>query len=277
MDITYDTIINYLTKKKNLFSSKANIMRHYNDFFNFKDCFDESFFRYGIHIYDDNNNNISLLSSIIFCLDNKYFFKDKSEILDLVDAFKKYVNLTTYNIESIDEITNKLKINILLFDFKENDILSSYYSDFLNPWRPILYLAKYEEFFEPICTQDDKIFSFSSNKVNILKNNILSREISYVTTDKDLSKEFQINDNYNEILDIDNLVSQEVELDENSDQPFTNQTSINKNLTKSKLNKMKKNTIIELIEELEVDKDINNLSKLIKKDLIELVSKKLNL
>ena len=271
MDITYDTLINYLTEKKNSFSIKANLMRHYNDFSNFKDCFDESFFRYGIHIYDDDNNNISLLSSIIFCLDHKYFFKDKSEILDLVDAFKKYVNLTKYNIESINEITDKFKINILLFDFKENDILSSYYSDFLNPWRPILYLAKYEDFFEPICTQDDKIFSFSSNKLNLLKNNILSHEISYVTTDKD----FQINDNFNEILDIDNLISQEVELDENSDQPFTNQISISKNLTKSKLNKMKKNTIIELLEELEVEPD--NLNKLIKKDLIELISKKLNL
>ena len=192
MDITYETIINYLTENKNTFSSKTNLMRHYNDFPNFKDCFDESFFSYGIHIYDDDNNNISLLSSIIFCLDYKYFFKDKSEIIDLINAFKKYVNLSKYNIESINEITEKLKINILIFDFKENNILSSYYSDFLNPWRPILYLARYEDFFEPICTQDDKIFSFSSNKVNILKNNILSQEITHVTDNKDISKDFQI-------------------------------------------------------------------------------------
>lgn len=271
MDITYETIINYLTEKKNSFSSKTNLMRHYNDFPNFKECFDESFFSYGIHIYDDDNNNISLLSSIIFCLDNKYFFKDKSEIIDLINVFKKYVNLSKYNIESINEITEKLKINILIFDFKENNILSSYYSDFLNPWRPILYLARYKDFFEPICTQDDKTFSFSSNKVNILKNNILSQEITHVTGDKD----FQINDNFNEILDIDNLVSQEVIVDENSDHPFINQTSISNNLTRSKLNKMKKNTIIELLEELDLEN--SNTSKLIKKDLIELVCNKLNL
>ena len=278
MEISYDTILKILLGKddSNPFFNKLNIIQYANEFTFFSELFDSTFYRYGIHQMDDNKNNISFWSSLLFCFDTKYFSKVSSDILsdivrfktnmieDLKSTFTKtsnYIqdNTTFDNLRDIiknnktknniflEIVVEYLKVNLLIFDFKDNTISSVYYSDFFNPWRPTIFLANYDDYWEPICSDEVKLFSFSSAKVNILKNKILCSDITYFGN----LKEFNINDNLIEIIDIEHLVN---DMDDNSDtlseNMFTTQKNLTKNLTKNKLNKMKKEDILELITEL---------------------------
>ena len=266
MDITIDTIIKYLTETpKNTFSNKLNIMQNQKDFTFFQDYFDDSFYRYGIYLYDDDENNISLYTSILFCIDPNYIYKDKDVIIDLINELKNNIN-TEHDI--LQEIVNYLKINILIFDFKNEMVKSCYYSEFLNPWRPIIFLANYDNFWEPICTQETKIFGYISNKVNVLKNKILVNNITYVND----SKYFQLNDNFLEILDNEKLLNSDTNSE--NDELFINNIILCKNITKNKLKKMKKIEIIDLMNELNIE---SNDKKMIKNSLIDIICNKFNL
>lgn len=301
MDITYDIILKYLVSDDmNYFSNKPNIIQSYNLFNKFKDIFYESFYRYGVYDKDDDNNNISLINSIIYCIDNNYFSKSEDEI-------KKSISLLIscmYNffkdnnddnlIKHYDDIfKNKnydnpflleficifLKINIFIFDFKTECISSVYYKDFYNPWRPNIFIAKFDNFWEPIVTQKNSLFNFSDK---ILRDNILYKDISYHIENL---KKFDINDNINEILDLeklnfediisddnnisdDNISDENIENIEDEGSAFTNKNNLYKNLTKNKLNKMKKAEVIDVLEELEID--YSNIKKPTKADLITL-------
>ena len=70
MIITYNDILSTLCKNNN-FSTKLNIMKFSDEFEYFGDIFNDNFYRYGIYTYDDNYNNISFISSILYCLDEK--------------------------------------------------------------------------------------------------------------------------------------------------------------------------------------------------------------
>jgi hypothetical protein len=216
--ITYELIIEYLSPTINIFSTPSNIILPFSKFTHFKDIFDDSFYRYGIN---------SLHGSISYCLDS-----------DPVTG-------------SIEEIVNMIHINIIIFDFKNNKISSVYYGDYFNPWRPTIYLANYDKYWEPIISNEEKIFSFSSVKSHILKNKILTDIKKY----NDTSQSFCINDNFNEIIELDNLL----------DNTFINNTTFSKN----KLEKMKKDELLQII----INMNIIVNGKPTKKDLIKIICK----
>jgi hypothetical protein len=80
------------------------------------------------------------------------------------------------------------------------------------------------------------LYSYVSPKINIFKNKILNKLIE--------NNDFVLNDNIDYICDN----SFEKVIDDNI--PFTTQNNIHQNLSKSKLNKMKKDEIIQLIDDL---------------------------
>ena len=82
MDLNYKTIIEYLSDSNNKinFPIKQNIMRYANYFENdFSKLLTKDFYMYGINIYDNFQNNISLWSSILFLTEKRFLTMDKNQ------------------------------------------------------------------------------------------------------------------------------------------------------------------------------------------------------
>lgn len=255
MSITYDNIISVLCNNDNNFSTKLNIMKFVDQFNCFKSIFNNDFYRYGVHIYDNDYKNISFLSSILYCLDDNYSYMDNN---DLFDKIKNISN----EIKSDYNIVNYLNLNIIVFDFKNDKIKSIYNGDYFNPYKETLLLANYEKYWEPICCKDYKTFNINLSKCNIIKNKILSNDISYI----DDTKLYMLNDNFNEI--VENTFG----VVTNNDESFITKNTMYSNLTKNKLNKMNKNDILQIIHDLNID--ISGLKKPTKIVLIEMILNK---
>jgi hypothetical protein len=239
--ITYEIILEYLAPPINTFSTKQNIMMPFADFTYFKDIFDDTFYRYGILNCDKSDKshtfNLSLYNSILYCLNITTL--DKS-LLANNDLWK---------------LSNTIHINVIVFDFKNNKLSASYYGDYFNPWRPTIYLANYNDFWEPIISNDTRIFSLSSYKGLILKNKILANEINRYRE----AILITINDNFTEIIELE-------QFSDTNEVLFINNTTFSKN----KLEKMKKEELIQIISNMNKKIDI---SKPTKKDLIEIICK----
>ena len=253
-----NNIENYITKKHDSFNSI-----HFPEIFN--KIFLNDYYRYGITIYDDKNNNISFISSILTLLDtnfvipyenneliqiknfkndliDKYKKKNLSKCLKIYDKFffKDKLNKTVDSI-TIQYITDILLINIFIFDFKNNNINIVYPSNKLNIEYNFILVSKYDDYYEPIILTDNlqKIFNKQDNI--IIKLLELSNTIKYLDEDI-LDKKFIIN-NIN--IDINNL-------------------------NKTKLNKLKINELIEIAIKLKLN-IIHNNKPLIKKQIIDLI------
>jgi hypothetical protein len=243
-------LIEYLTPVVNNFSNQPNIILESSKFTYFNDIFDVNFYRYGIV----SNNNASLQNSIMYCLDVKN--------VDLK------LNLL--------ELSNSININIIIFDFTNGKIYSTYYGDFFNPWRPTIFLANYKDWWEPIVTKDVKIFSFavkSNNIINIFKNKILSKNIFKYLTDIKIT----INDNFMEILEMEKLLNNKsIKHDSSLITDLShNDTFINSNnFSKTKLEKMKKDELLQIL--INMNLNIKLTKKLTKKDYISLICKEEN-
>ncbi len=248
--LTYDIIIKYLMPVVNTFSQHPNISLKSSDFTYFNKIFDDTFYRYGINYNDDskdNDNNISLKSSILYCIDENYHNIPVNQINNFITT------------NDIVNCVKELNINIIIFDFKNDKVSSEYFGDYFNPWRPTILLANYEEYYEPIITKECKLFSFSSYKSNILKNNILNMQINKYNTEEPIN----INDNFKEILYLENFDKSTSIV---SNESFT--SSEEEVYNKTKLDKMKKDELIQICSKL--NKNIT-LSRPTKKDLIELI------
>lgn len=241
--ITYDLIISTLMSN-NTFANKVNITQYSKDFTFFNDIFDNTFYRQGIY----QDKELSLFICILLCIDKDYFILTKNEL------FERAQLLNTSN-DKIKAIVNNLKLNLIIFDFKNNKIKSAYDGDYFNPYIPTILLANYDNYWEPIINQDTYLFSYVSSKLNIFKYNILSMDIEYYNNDK----VFTINDNIEDILNNENI--------SNMDNTFISQSEIKTNLTKNKLQKMKKDELLNLCNEL----NIENNNKLKKSDIINLL------
>jgi hypothetical protein len=252
MTITYDDIISILCKNNNKFSTKLNIMKFADEFNCFKSIFNNNFFRYGIHIYNDEYKNISFLSSILYCIDENYSYIDKNILFNKINEINKFI-------KNDYDIVNYLNLNIIIFDFKNKNIKTIYNGDYLNPYKETIFLANFEKYWEPICCNDYKTFNFNLSKCNILKNKILTLKIQYI----DDSKVYSLNDNIDEILE--ETFGEEI----NNDESFTTKNNIYSELTINKLNKMTKSNILQIINDLNID--ISGLKKPTKKILIELI------
>ncbi len=135
---------------------------------------------------------------------------------------------------------------------------------FLNPWKPTLFLANYDEWWEPIICKDTKIFSFSSPKSNIFKKNILNQNITRMNGDS-----ININDNFEEIIEMEGFnKKQELSSGEDNDEDTSNAFIVKEKPNKTQLNKMKKDELINICKQF--NKTITS-SKLTKKDLIDII------
>ena len=244
--LSYDIIIKTLTPIVNTFSLQPNILLKSSEFTCFNKLFDDSFYRYGVY------NNCSLKSSILYCMDLYHNIVAKQQNDHMTPDYINEIIPTS----NIKEIVANLNINIIIFDFNTKLISSEYKTDYFNPWYPTIYLAKYNDWWEPIVTKDTKIFSFSSAKSSILKNNILMENITRYMTDIPIT----INDNFNEIIEIEGFINDPV----NTTDLFIKTEPY----TKNKLEKMKKDELIQICQTL--NKKIG-ISKPTKKDLIELI------
>ncbi len=237
--LTYDIIIKHLMPAINTFSLQPNIVMKSVEFQFFNNLFDDTFYRFGI-----NNSSNSFVNSVSYCLSNN---------MD--------INM------DMDTIIKKLDINIIIFDFKNNKIMAEYKDvQFLNPWKPTLFLANYDEWWEPIICKDTKIFSFSSPKSNIFKKNILNQNITRMNGDS-----ININDNFEEIIEMEGFnKKQELSSGEDNDEDTSNAFIVKEKPNKTQLNKMKKEELINLCKQF--NKTINS-SRLTKKDLIDIILK----
>lgn len=291
MEINYNLILEYLCNQKDLslnsFSNKVNIIQKGTDFNNFKNIFDENFYRYGVNIYNDTNDNISLYSSLLFCLDSNILLKDTLELFNTVSELKlslinSQINLKDLDIDDdinllvknnensylLEVLVNMFKINIIIFDFKDNKIKSVYDGKYFNPWKLTIYLANYENFWEPIISSDKKYFSISNDVNNTLKNKILFEDIEYFN---DL-KAFTINDNLEEILEDSNLINYNKNKSEGNveveNDTFISHNNLIKNFNKSKLSKLKKDELIGIMTNLNINLD-NKKAK--KQDIVNII------
>ena len=300
MTITYDIILEYLYDNSDIFYNKQNIIQYNTKFIYFNNIFTSSYYRYGI-FNSYNGLNISLWSSLLYCLDPTYISKNIDEISELIGLFKNNIlnnfdkslvklDESLYNIVNnnsndkilLEVIVNHLKVNVLIFNFQNGDIFSCYYKDYFNPWRPTLYLANYENKWEPIISNKTKYFNINNDTDNILNNKILLENINYFNN----LKEFTIIDNLNSIIDSEDLITvDKIDTDKKEDlltdidtdkkeDLFVSHHSLIKNISKNKLKKMTKNNILNLINELNLEITIN---KPMKKDLITFICEKINL
>ena len=259
MSVTYQLIIDTLCSNKYDFSNNENIIS--KDFKEFSNMFTDDFYRIGV--YRDNNN--SIWTSLLVCLDENYFTYNKNIIISQITNLKaelynyasynkmpkRFYNDIDKNIISSDVFTvmcKYLNINVIIFDMKENKIKCQYDGDFMNPYKNTVLLANFENDYEPIITNDVKYFNYTREKSKFFKYKILTSDIECMEVDKI----FTIVDNVNDILDKEEIVVNET---------FTTTENVKQELSKNKLQKMKKDQIIELLNDINVKIPSSKMTK----------------
>jgi hypothetical protein len=299
-NITYDTIIKYLCNNENSesdFPTKENLLR-YSEYFteNIKKYIPNKFFRYGILQFDNEQNNISLYSSLLHLLNDKFVLKNKHEKIIYINKIreqvrhylkKKYKNFRLKNKFDKEYSRNLIKsnkntsltlellcfcfnINILICDFKDDTIKTVYNGDFFNPWKVTVILSKYNNIWEPIYTDNDRLFDYNNQVIQ----KICHDNLSYVDSDY-LDKEYMLMDNFEEILNLEKEDNNNIDIDDNSKnkstKTFISKIKLKHNYSESKLKKMTKDKLIELSNELDLNLNLNKKTK--KKYIIENILK----
>jgi len=309
MEINYEMILKYLNvpSEKETFDSKKNLMK-YSDGFSkdFKEILGDKFYRTGV-TQIHNNINISFFTSFLALLTDDYIsLMDDEEIVyinKLLDELSNYTNnndsfvflkelsknIVKKNIKDkessvwlMELLVHKFDINLLIFNFIDNQIYTVYSSEIMNPWKPFFIFAKSNNNWEPIRNQEKKMFSYNDP---IIKKSLTSQNIEIKYYDNNIiKKDYFLLDNINEIINNDfsnkKLVisdeEEESKKDDSNETDKENTSDINntfiKNIVimnKNKLNKMTKDEIINYMKEL--NKNIVTNKKTTKKELIELV------
>ena len=261
MDINYEIIINYLSKKvinvndkqkynhQTSFITQKNIYTYSHTFpAKFKELLTDKFYKYGITVYDNENNNISFWSSIITLLDKNFIIPYINDECELINQFKRQL-IELYNKKLLSDFIKKydkndlrerfklnpdlivlqyivdiLDINIIIFNFKTETINVLYSKDIMNPWKQSILLANDDIFWEPIMCIKSKntiirLFDYNSQTFKKIINNNL---ITYLNGSI-IGKKFVCINNLSDIIEIEkkklNIMSKESNLllDNNSD------------------------------------------------------------
>ena len=265
-EITYDIILQYLTKKKNSFiTDKHNCNNNFNN--KFSSILTSEYYRYGINIYDNKKNNISFWSSLLILLKENYLIniddfsliteyknnlienynKKISSFLKKYEKndFREYLKLNP-DIIIIQYVVDILNINIIIFDFNENteeNIYTVYKTDIMNPELDTILLANRETVWEPIMNKDKKKFNYNDN---IIKN-ILNQKVEYYSSEN-INKKFLLS--LNNEKKKDNISNNDIH-----------------NISRNKFERKKKVELIKILES-------NNISfpnKNTNKQLIDLI------
>jgi hypothetical protein len=256
MEITYETIIKYLVtdKQKKYFASNKHILIYSNLFPSiFNELLQNKFYRYGVTQLNSKNENISFFMSLGTLLNKDFITFDFKEEIDFYNEIINDIKLSTVDITLLEAITKLFDINLLIFDFKLEQINAVYPDEAMNPWKPTFLLANFNEQWEPIIYDINFKRSFSYNDQHIKK--IYSNyKITYWKTDI-INKKFELIDNVKEIID---LLKQQQEI------------FINKDNTdyKKKYNKMTKDELMKIIK----IKNIENITiKTLKSVMIDAI------
>jgi hypothetical protein len=247
MEINYDLIIKYLTTIKNTFVSKKHILVCSDTFPDkFKLFLQNKFYRYGIDQILTDNFYVSLL----ILLNKHYLTYTIEEEQYEINKLKK-IEITSNKLD----IIKILDINLIIFDFKNENINILHSDEICNPYKPTLLIAQYENFYEPIINEIDnkKIFSYNDLIIKNIYQNVLPNKLKDNITE--LINEFKPLDNISEdsiknkiFIKSDNLL----------------------NINESKLLKMTKKELQILLD----NKNIKiNISKMLKKDIVDILLK----
>lgn len=267
MEINYELIIKYLVKKDNKeeikvksnnFITQKNIYNYSVNFPDkFKNILTDKFYRYGITINDNENNNISFWSSILSLINKSFSIPYSLDEIELINQFKNQLvenyskqklSLFLKNMDKNDlrerlklepdiyilqYIVDVLDVNLLIFDFTTQDIWTVYHKDIMNPYKKTLLFAFNGKYWEPIMMvkvkgETEKLFDF--NNMNIKK--ILTTEnlVKYFNGDK-INKEVIICEEIYDIvqqeknkLKIKDIIHTEL-IDDNSESESTVKTN----------------------------------------------------
>lgn len=292
MEINYNTIIQYLCNdniehkflsSKRITNSITSFPKEFVEIFNSINAKD--IFRYGITSHN-KDINISFLTSLLTLLSkdfkvidvddeiifvNKFVqdihqvFKDKQFKFELRNKFSRHIlidRLAKFDFTDgilIQAISQILDINFIFFNFETKEIESVFPFEYLNPWKPVLLFAKYDNYYEPIFDNETYRFNYNHNFIKRL----LNMDIVYLNSDL-LEKEYELLDNINDIIEDD-----DVELVEEDDDTFISPKNIISKFNKTQLKKMKKDEIIDLIKN-------NNLNIDIKQNKTDIIDDFLN-
>jgi hypothetical protein len=232
MEITYDMIIKYLVKngkeQENILTRKNFLTRKsiYNYSTNFpekfRDLLSDKFYRFGITAYDQEKekNNVSFWSSLLTLLDKKFLMPYNMDETTLINIAKEQL-LELYSLSQIKSkfklcsdknelrerfrlevdlcilqyIADVMDINLLIFDFETNDINVVYKNTMLNPWKPTLLFAKYDNLWEPILmvkSKGDIQRTFDYNNIYIKKILLNTDNMTYYKSPPDMNFEKEI-------------------------------------------------------------------------------------
>jgi hypothetical protein len=295
MEINYNLILKYLVKEQSKelpFANQKNFMTYSDKFPNeFKSILGDKFYRIGV-TQNSDQKNISFYTSLLTLIDDnmmtitdKEEFNKVNQLLSDINnkvsklpehlkeiskgALKKYLKDIESNIWIYELISNYLKLNFVIFDFKTLEIFTIYGGDVMDPWRTCLFLAKNEYSWEPIRNNEKKFFSYNDNVLKkILSQN--SIEIKYFDGGI-IKKDFVIVDNLEELINDITKSDNDIE-SENSDQINQKETPFIKKeikISESKLNKMTKDELINHLKTL----NVKTSTKATKKDLVQLILK----
>ena len=335
MELNYSTIIKYLNPesvkeenkvddnglcKKNIIgdlkcisSNITNILKESN----------KKFYRIGVSNKINMNNkdmNISFFSSILTVLDKNFLTYDETLSINilksLIGSIKEIISKSSFKFELkykfpktvLLERVSKfdfndgliyqvfvqiLDINLLIFD--KSNIYTSFPEDSMNPWKPIIMMNKNNDSYEPILSEDNKLFSYNDSYIRKIFTKNYS-EIKYFNEEY-LNKEFSLNDDILQLIDEfllennetcedkiehdnDNIKSESVDSVEEEEDKMELSESNTKSLETKGLIKKSKNEESELNnnkqESLEDNNKIYNKTSLrsLKKDeLLNLISK----
>ena len=299
MEINYNLIIKYLSKQKCFTTNKGEYNYNFpNEFLDntFNKCLDNTLYRYGVTIYNNDKLNISFWSSLLTILDKNFLIPIDNDELYLIKKFidetvdmKKHIDMKERvklvpNSQVFEFVADVLNINLLFLDFKNLSFSVIYPDLYLNPWNKICILAKNDDLFEPVMSKEHRYFTFDND---IIKNLFLNNHITYFdnikeyilldTKEKVKEKEdeasVKINTKYKKTLElVDNI--KVVKTNKKENEEITNNKEItNKiqeklvdynHLNKTKLNKMKMDELTELYNELKLEKN----NKMLKADMI---------
>ena len=293
--ITYEDIIMALApKKKPVFESCKNIMNFSNNFPDkFKELFSEKFYRYGVQ-QKYENKNISFLSSFLTLLKDNFMILSDIDIMlqikDLISMLCEKINKTNSSVYSsiylkeiskqalrkiitdmdlnvwfLETLTNVFQINIIIYDFKTEDIYTIYPSNAMNVWKPTLLFAKYDNSIEPIMHQEKKIFSYNDNVIK--KTLSSSLNIQYYDSSV-INKQYNIINNIADIINIEfteNLQIKDIFIEQSNSESNILDILDNNKPTEEMLNKMTKPELLAYMK----SHNIKSNSKSLKKVLID--------
>ena len=292
MEITYETILKYLSPKKNKNNFLEKGTNYYANNFpqKFSDILSNKFYQYGVTIMDNDKINVSFWSSILTLLDNDFIMSYnveenvsinnfKNKLMEMykkskLSSFMKDLEKTDYrerfkldpDINVFQYIVDIMDINIVILNFKEEIVETVFKNDIMNPWKQTLLFSRTDNIWHPIMLQLEnnnimKIFDYNNEYLRLL----LECDPSYYEGSK-INKNFIIYKNINDIIKLEkaNIVplSDTISIvDEIKEEDF-------KSYNKTKLTKMKINEINSLVSSMKIDISNKKVTKPILIDLI---------